>query len=146
MQIATIRTALLMFACSLAHSQTFDAASVKAAPPLKPDTQGRMILPRQSGGPGTQDPGRIHYPYMTLRNLLMTAYDLKPFQIAGPALLDSERFDVTATMPPDTTKAQFHAMLQNLLTERFKMTIHRETKELPMYSLTAAKSGTKLTE
>jgi uncharacterized protein (TIGR03435 family) len=139
------KVSLLIFTASL-YGQTFDAASVKPAPPLKPDSQGRMILPRPSGGPGTQDPGLIRYPYMTLRNLLMTAYELKPFQIAGPALLDSERFDITAAMPPDTTKAQFCTMLQNLLTERFKMTIHRETKELPMYSLTVAKGGTKLKE
>jgi len=136
---------LLIFAAGL-YSQTFDAASVKPAPPLKPDAQGRTILPRPSGGPGTDDPARIRYPYMSLRMLLMTAYDVKTFQIAGPALLDTERFDISATMPPATTKEQFRTMLQNLLTERFKMTLHRETRELPMYALTVAKTGPKLKE
>jgi uncharacterized protein (TIGR03435 family) len=83
---------------------------------------------------------------MTLRSLLMTAYDVKTFQIVGPGLLDTERFDITATMPQDTTKEQFRAMLQNLLGERFKMTIHRETRELPMYSLVVAKNGPKMKE
>jgi uncharacterized protein (TIGR03435 family) len=125
---------------------TFDAASIKPATPLTPDGQGRMLLPRPSGGPGTQDPGRIHYPYMTLRNLLTTAYDMKTFQVVGPGLLDTERFDITATMPPDTTKEQFRAMLQNPLAERFKMTSHRETKELPMYSLVVARNGPRMKE
>jgi uncharacterized protein (TIGR03435 family) len=141
-----IRTALLIFTCCVARSQTFDAASVKPAPPLKPDEQGRMILPRQSGGPGTQDPGRIHYPFTTLKTLLTTAYDVKQFQIAGPAWLDSERFDITATMPPDTTMEQFRSMLRTLLAQRFRMTLHRETKELPIYSLTVAKGGPKMKE
>ncbi len=49
-------------------------------------------------------------------------------------------------MPPETTKEQFRIMLQNLMGERFKLTIHRETKELPTYVLMVAKNGPKLTE
>src|SRR5580704_8066321 len=145
MRNATILV-LLMFAWSLAHGQTFDAASVKPATLPSPDGRGMIMMQGPTGGPGTKDPGRIHYPYMTMKNILMNAYDVKGFQITGPAWLDSERFDISATMPPDTTKEQFRAMLQNLLAERFKMTVHRETKELPMYSLTVAKSGPKMKE
>jgi len=125
---------------------TFDAASIKPAAPPTPDGRGRIFLAGPSGGPGTPDPGRIHYPFMNLRNLLINAYDVKGFQITGPAWLDTERFDITATMPPDTTKEQFRAMLQNLLAERFKLALHRETKELPMYSLVVARNGPKMKE
>lgn len=97
------------------------------------------------GGPGTQDPGRIRYSFTTLRDLLTIAYDVKRFQIQGPQWLDTEHYDVQATMPPETTKEQFRVMLQNLLAERFKMAVHHETKDLPMYSLIVAKSGPKLT-
>jgi uncharacterized protein (TIGR03435 family) len=134
----------------LAHGQTvdksltFEAASVKPAEP--PNGRGFVMLQPPSGGPGTKDPGRIRYPNMTLKNLLMTAYDVKNFQISGPAWLDTERFDINATMPPDTTKEQFHVMLQNLLAERFKVMLHRETKELPTYSLVMAKNGPKMKE
>jgi len=55
-------------------------------------------------------------------------------------------FEIVAIMPPETTKDQFHVMLQNLLVERFKLTMHRETKELPMYALVVAKGGPKMTE
>ena len=134
----------------LAHGQTpeklsFDAAAIK---PFTPPTGGRgMVMGRGGrGGPGSTDPGRIHYPASTLKNLLTIAYDVKDFQISGPGFLDTERFDIQATMPPETTKEQFRIMLQNLLAERFKLTLHRETKELPMYSLVVGKNGPKLKE
>ncbi|HTB16064.1 MAG TPA: TIGR03435 family protein [Bryobacteraceae bacterium] len=149
------RLALLAAVCFSAAGQspgqnndkqlTFDAAAIK---PFSLPTGGRgMIMDRGGrGGPGSTDPGRIHYPASTLKNLLTIAYDVKDYQISGPGFLDSERFDVQATMPPETTKEQFRTMLQNLLAERFKMAVHRETKELPMYSLIVAKNGSKMKE
>jgi uncharacterized protein (TIGR03435 family) len=121
-------------------SLTFEVASIKPAS-LPTPGNGPMLFRGPSGGPGTKDPGRINYPFMSLKQLLTIAYDMKNYQISGPSWLDTERFDITATMPPDTTKEQFRVMLQNLLAERFKMTVHREKKELPMYSLVVAKTG-----
>jgi uncharacterized protein (TIGR03435 family) len=139
-----MRTALLVLTSFSAFSQTFDAASIK---PFVPENGNRMFFFGGSrGGPGSSDPGRIDYPMVTVKNLLMTAYDVKDFQISGPAWLGTERFVIQATMPPETTKPQFHIMLQNLLAERFKVTVHRETKELPMYTLTVVKNGAKLKE
>lgn len=146
------KAVLAAFTCCLAWGQgadkslTFDAASVKPADMPKPDGRGRIFMAGPSGGPGTKDPGRIHYPFMSLKQLLETAYDVKNYQIVGPAWLDSERFEISATMPPETTKEQFRVMLQNLLAERFKMVVHKDTKELPMYALEVAKNGPKLTE
>jgi uncharacterized protein (TIGR03435 family) len=140
----SIITGAAIFAACLTHGQTFDAASIK--PPEAPRMSGRdMIIMRgPSGGPGTKDPGRIKYPSTNVKTLLMNAYDVKNFQISGPSWLDTEQFYVEATMPPDTTKEQFRVMLQNLLADRFKLTIHRESKELPMYTLTVGKNGHKL--
>src|SRR5262249_52493741 len=121
-------------------SLTFEVASIKPASFPTPGN-GPMLIRGPSGGPGTKDPRRINYPFMSLKQLLTIAYDVKNHQISGPSWLDTERFDITATMPPDTTKEQFRIMLQNLLAERFKMTVHREKKELPMYSLVVAKTG-----
>jgi len=50
-------------------------------------------------------------------------------------------FQIAATMPPETTQDQFRLMLQNLLAERFRMTIHRETKEMTVYSLGVGRDG-----
>jgi uncharacterized protein (TIGR03435 family) len=148
----TIRTALFLFISSLTYAQapdksvTFEAATVKPFVMPTPNGRGMIMMQGPSGGPGSNDPGRIHYPGMNLKTLLMNAYDVKSFQVLGPALLDSERFDIDATMAPGTTKEQFRVMLQNLLAERFKLTFHRETKELPMYSLVVGKNGPKMKE
>ncbi len=133
---------------------SFDAASVKPSAREAagaPDENGMVIVRKQpgafrSGGPGTNDPGRIHYPNTILRSLLVEAYGAARFQIQGPAWLDEDRFDIDATMPPQTTREQFHLMLQNLIAERFKMAVHRETREFSGYALVVAKGGAKLKE
>jgi len=131
--------------CGAVFGQTagkleFDAATVKPSPPLG---NGAIAIQRK-GGPGSSDPGRVAYNGMPLKMLLTIAYDVKPYQISGPAWLDSERFDVAGTVPEGTTKEQSNAMLQNLLLDRFGIKVHHETKELPLYELTVAKNGPKL--
>jgi uncharacterized protein (TIGR03435 family) len=116
---------------------TFEVASVKPAT----STGGRFTM---SGGPATGDPGRIIYTNIMLRRVLLNAYDLRSYQILGPDWLDTLRFDITANVPEGTTKEQFQAMLRNLLATRFQMRSHRESRELPIYAMVAAKSGPKL--
>jgi uncharacterized protein (TIGR03435 family) len=58
----------------------------------------------------------------------------------------SEYYEIDARMPVGTTTDQIKTMLQNLLVERFKMTIHRETRETDAYRLVVAKNGPKLRE
>ena len=74
----------------------------------------------------------------------MFAYDVKDFQIVGPGWIGDERFAVEATMPADTTLEQTRTMLRNLVADRFKTEIHRETRPLPVYSMVIAKSGLKI--
>jgi uncharacterized protein (TIGR03435 family) len=120
----------------------FEVASVKAS---APPGNGRMMM-GGGGGPGTRDPGRYTMSNMPLKMLLAQAYDVKDHQISGPSWLDSERFDITAKVPPGATKEQFRVMLQNLLIERFKISLHKEQKELPIYTLSVGKNGPKLKE
>ena len=98
------------------------------------------------GGPGSPDPGQITYSNVSLKNGSDDAYEVKGYQITGPKWLDSERFDIVAKIPKGATKEQFQMMLQNLLAERFKLTLHRETKELPIYALVVGKGGPKMKE
>jgi uncharacterized protein (TIGR03435 family) len=125
--------------CQTSARLSFDAASVL---PAKPSNDGPSI----TGGPGTKDPERVRYHYLTLKNLVMIAYDVKGFQVAGPGWIDTERFEISATMPPETTKEQFRTMLQNLLADRFQLAVHRETRKLPIYTLVVTKNGPKLKE
>jgi uncharacterized protein (TIGR03435 family) len=120
----------------------FEVASLKPSAPMG---NGRMMIGGR-GGPGTNDPGRYTTTNMPLKLLLARGFGVKEFQIQGPAWLDSERFDIAAKVPPDTTKEQFNVMLQNLLVERFKITLHREKKELPIFTLTVGKNGPELKE
>ncbi len=101
---------------------------------------------RMGGGPGTPDPGRITYTGVPLMLILTKAYDVQNFQINGPSWLDSERFDITAKVPTGATKEQVRVMMQNLLAERFHLTLHRDKKEMQGYELTVAKGGSKLKE
>jgi len=130
---------------------TFDVVSVR---PVGPISQGGGRKGGGGGptGPGTADPGRIHYNAIRLEDLLITAFNVKEFQIVGPDWLkggwtdSSTRFRIDATLPPDTTREQLLVMLQNMLAERFKLMLHRETRELPKYSLVLGKNGPKLKE
>ncbi len=56
------------------------------------------------------------------------------------------RYEITATMPPGTTKEQVRLMLRNLLVERFHLAVHHEARNFPGYELTVAKDGPKLKE
>lgn len=132
--------ALTLLLCGAALGQAkleFEVATVKPAAP------GPTMIGRQ-GGPGTRDPGRVNYTGMALKNLLSFAYGVKIFQISGPSWMASERYDITATIPEGATKEQFAVMLQNLLLDRFKIKLHHETKEFPLYELSVAKNGPKL--
>jgi uncharacterized protein (TIGR03435 family) len=134
----------------------FEAASVK--PAIVPEgvtvsgntmstSRGRGDFQRlrSTGGPGTDDPGRIHYPLVSLTGLLQRAYG-SYFEIKTPGWMDADVVAVDATMPPDTTKEQFVEMLRNLIVDRFKLKYHTETKEITGYVLTVGKNGPKIKE
>lgn len=119
-------------------AQSFDAASVRPGPPAN---TGRFSM---TGGPGTNDPTFLRYANVPLKRVLMTAYEMKYWQITGPDWLNTLRFDIIARVPEGATKEQSLAMMRNLLVERFQMRIHRETKELPIYALLVDRNGAKL--
>jgi len=96
------------------------------------------------GGPGAGDPTRIDFHNVSLSNLVCMAYRVDSYQLAGPDWLNSGRFDVAATLASGATKEQFSLMIRGLLTDRFKLQIHHDQKEMTSYSLTVAKGGPKL--
>ena len=83
----------------------------------------------------------------TLKLLIAMAYSLNPKTISGgPDWVDSQHYDIAAVTPGDVrpTREEQMAMLRSLLTERFKLGFHRETKEYSIYALDVAKGGPKL--
>src|SRR5947209_3748237 len=89
------------------QSPAFEVASVK----ISPSQNGRGAM---RGGPGTADPGRISFTNVTLFNVILRAYDLKAYQLSASDWLSSQRYDITAQVPPGTSKEQCNRMLQTL--------------------------------
>ena len=94
--------------------------------------------------------------FITPEQIISIAYGVKSFEISGgPSWLPSERFDIEAKMDAATADALAklskdqrelvqQQMLQALLADRFQLAVHRETKELTIYTLVIAKGGPKL--
>ena len=141
----TVTTAAAFCAMALAQtpaSPTFEVASIK---PAAPQEMGRIMMGTR-GGPGTPDPGQYTATNLPLSRLIMQAYNVRSFQVTGPSWIDSQHFDVVAKVPQGTTQEQFRLMLQNLLAERFKLAVHKESKEVPIYALLVGKGGIKMKE
>ena len=128
----------ILLVASLAVAQTrpeFEVATIKpSAPQPIGQTNTRMDWNSE----------RLNFSYVNLKQVIGQAYRVQQYQISGPGWLETERFDITAKLLPGSSSLQVAQMLQALLADRFKMTIHRETKELPVYALVVAKGGPKL--
>ncbi|HWF11382.1 MAG TPA: TIGR03435 family protein [Bryobacteraceae bacterium] len=136
--------ACLVAATAVRQRPTFDAVSAKVVNLASHPVFGNR------GGPGTSDPGRVHLCCVGMFSLLMTAYDAELDRIIGPPWIMENMgpnlYEVDATMPADTTKAQYQLMMQRFLEERFHLAIHRETRNFPGYELVIAEGGPKLKE
>ena len=85
----------------------------------------------------------------TLKLLIAAAYDLNPRTISGgPSWIESDHYDIVAVTPGEVrpTRQEQMSMLRSLLTDRFKLTFHREAREFSIYQLELAKNGSKLKE
>jgi len=83
---------------------------------------------------------------VALKDLLVDAFGVKPFQIQCPAWMETTRFNISAKLPEGASKEQINAMLQKLLVERFKMEVRRDQKEMAAFLITVAKGGLKMKE
>jgi uncharacterized protein (TIGR03435 family) len=84
-----------------------------------------------------------------MMGMLMKAFGVGSDEILGPAVqprVGAPFYSVIATMPPDTTTAQFQKMFQNLLVERFHLVVHHEMRNYPAWELVVDKGGPKLKE
>jgi uncharacterized protein (TIGR03435 family) len=133
---------VLAAGAAVGQTATFEVASVKPAAPL----DRSQILSGQMHVGMKIDAARVDIGFMSLAELIRVAYRVKPYQISGPDWMASERFDVLAKLPEGASREQVPEMLQALLAERFKLTVHRESKEHAVYALVVGKNGPKLKE
>jgi uncharacterized protein (TIGR03435 family) len=118
-------------------SPSFEVATIK---PSKPDQPGKMF--RVMGR-------RFKTVNTTLNDLISFSYGVHSKQVIGaPVWADTDKFDIDAE--PDGEGApsdkQWKGMVQKLLAERFKLSFHRDKKELSVYVLSVTKTGQKLTK
>ncbi len=139
--------ALLVSAVGFAQALTFEVASVKATGPLNMGAIQAGKMPRIGM---KVDGALLDIAGFTLKDLVRTAYEVKDYQISGPDWLGSpmsaERFNIQATLPEGATEKQVPQMLQALLADRFKLVVHRDTKDHSVYALIVAKGGIKMKE
>src|SRR5665213_3398749 len=109
-------------------------------------------------GPGLEhhSPGRFGVECVSLRDYIRGAYGSygqgrnpnvrPPTVLGGPGWVDSDRYDIVAKAPGETGLDEMYGpMMRALLEDRFQLKIHSETRELPVYALSAARGGAKLT-
>ncbi len=134
-----ILIAALLVPAAVSAPLRFEAASVK---PADPGEAGPGDIPRNM----TNSPGRFSMVNVPLRFCLEWAYDLKDYQLSGPDWIKNEnRYDIAASAP-GASENDMRQMLQTLLLERFKITVHKETKNLDIYALLPGKGPSKLVE
>jgi bla regulator protein blaR1 len=125
-------------------SSSFEVASVK--PSTEPATDfSTFCLDTCTFGERLSVSGtNVSIRYMSLFNLILTAWRITPNQLSAPEWMKSQRFDITAKTPAGASKQQIPEMLQSLLRERFRLAIHRDRKDQPVFALVVGRHGSKL--
>lgn len=122
-------------------SPAFEVASIKPAPPFTWDMLGSPTVHQ-----GLKvDKALADFGGLSLTNLVSLAYRVRPYQVSGPDWMNAARFDILAKLPEGASTDSVPEMLQALLADRFKLTLHRDSREFPVYALVVGKGGSKLT-
>src|SRR5580658_1340649 len=91
--------------------------------------------PMARGGGYNLSRGRLNAKNQSLRDLVKFAFDLQDYQLTGGARwMETDRYEVVATYPGETTGAERGRMMQAMLADRFSLVIHRESKETPGFA------------
>jgi uncharacterized protein (TIGR03435 family) len=116
-----------------ASQPSFEVASVKRNNSGDPRTMVQMA------------PGRMTIANVPAHVLIESAYRIQGYQVlGGPSWLNSDRFDIVAKVESNQAPEQVALMIRALLVDRFKLMVHTEKRELPIYTLVMAKNDGKL--
>lgn len=136
---------MLLFVAAFGQSPAPPAFEIASIKPVE-GPRGRMY-DFSSSGP------RVRYMAYAVVHLVMEAYNLKSYQVTfaptaappGGTEYDTAYYDIEAKAEGDgaRTRNEFRPMLQALLADRFKLKVHREMKEIPVYALVVGKDGPK---
>jgi uncharacterized protein (TIGR03435 family) len=115
----------------------------------KPSFEVASIKPaKYVGGPlrvrGKIEPDGIDFMNVTVQNCILRAYGVKPYQVIAPDWIRKERYLIVAKAGGPAPQEKVLLMLQTLLADRFKLVLHRESREMQVYALVVAKGGPRL--
>jgi uncharacterized protein (TIGR03435 family) len=122
---------------------TFDVVSIKHVGDLQSSIVRDGNMSRSSMRPFQFTPGSVSCR-MTLRNILLQAYQLAPYQIQGPEWMQSEVYEISARMTDGTSKDTARLMLQSALEDRMGMKAVLAEKELAIFRLVVIPGTNKL--
>jgi len=132
--ILLLTIALVGYGQTSTTSPKYEEASIKA------NTDGGFRFAFQIDPGGT-----LAATGITLKRLMMTAYNVHGFRIVGgPDWVDSRRWNVQAKHDGAASPDQIHKMLRSLLENRFQLHTHSETREMPIYELSIGGNGSKV--
>ncbi len=126
---------VLMCLAALLPAQEFEVASIR---------------PAMDDGHHDNDTykGRWVTHNLTLKRLISMAFDVDEDAVAGgPAWVGSDTYDINAKIPAEYlkwTRDELRHMQQSLLADRFRLTLHREPRQIPGYALVQVKTGSKM--
>lgn len=134
-----------VLAAGIAHAQpaaarpAFEVVSIK---PMPPGAQVNFYGCR--GGPGSNDPGQINCSHWRPTQSLAMAYGVSfPLVSLPKESGESPEYQIAAKVPAGSTREDVKLMWQSFLEDRFKVKVHRETREVPVYELFMGKGGFK---
>jgi uncharacterized protein (TIGR03435 family) len=119
-------------------NQTFDSVSVKPSKSHAIPTASFSLGPEDDF---TDARGSASFTNTPLIRYIAFAYKLNPDQFVAmqhhlPDWVISERFDIQAkTKKPDTPRDDYRLMMRAMLTEHFKMVVHAETNQVPVFAV-----------
>ena len=116
------------------NGPTFDVVSIKRATDLR---NQRSI--------GDQPGGRFVLSGLAIAPVIRTAYPADTSDlINAPDWVSNETYDLTAQAGHDVTRPEMEALLRTMLADRFKLAVHYEMQERPVYALVLARSDGRL--
>jgi uncharacterized protein (TIGR03435 family) len=120
--------------------QTSEGAAFEAASVLRNISGTNSV----QGSGARANRGTVEIVNEKLRQIVLTAFMIRDFQLIGPDWLSQESYDIHAKASAPVPQAQFNAMFQRLLKERFGLRYHEEERKLPAYKVVVASGGPKL--
>ncbi len=138
---------LLAGVACVAFAQTpppaFDVASIRSSQGPAPTGEFRGHGPRESI---KVSPDSVTMRNVSLRSCIRWAYRVDDYQVSGPDAIVVPRFDIAAKAATAASEDQLRAMMQTMLADRFKLSLHRVTKEQSGFALVVGKGGPKFQE